>query len=199
MPASVTFSRASYIPYFVVFATKPQFSELAKEIAADTTISVSLVRQVNVLEHASPPPTPPDTPTSSPIEESDTSLSKFFKRGFRTKHSRVPSGVGRAAKILEESDESNKPLPHLPIQTLFSQSRVLENNICIGFPKRPRRRGHASGHPSIDFQNVLPDGLLKSKISLHEGMPPCINWAGVSIKVGMMVTFYAAMPEGLFF
>ncbi|KAG5651835.1 hypothetical protein H0H81_007241 [Sphagnurus paluster] len=180
LPTSVTFSRPSAIPYFVVFTTTPRSPELAKEIAADATISVSLLRQVTVTEHGSSLPTPPHTPPSS-SEESDTPRqSKLLRRVARSNQSRL----SRAVKVLEEDpDLRDKPLPRIPIQTVFTESSTLQNSICIGFPKRPRQQlVDIRGHPSLDSHAALPDGLHKSKISLHKEMLPCINWAGLSVK-----------------
>jgi hypothetical protein len=180
----MTFSRSSHIPYFVVFATTPRSPELAREIAADATISVSLVRQVVVTEQASPPPTPPETPTGSG-EESDTARNKLLKR-VRSGNPRKSPRINHT-RILEDPAAFDKPLPQLPIHTVFKQSRTLENSICIGFPKRPRLKLTGDRpHPTLDSQNALPDGLHKSKIPLSKDMLPCIDWAGVSIKVGAL-------------
>lgn len=179
LPTSVTFSRPSSIPYFVVFTTTPRSPDLAKEIAADATISVSLLRQVTVTEQASPLPTPPQTPSSS-SEESDVPRNKLLKRVARGGHSRIM----RATRMLEENPDSrDKPLPRLPTQTVFTESTTLQNSICIGFPKRPRHQlGDLRGHPTLESHAALPDGLHKDKILLQKEMLPCIDWAGLSVK-----------------
>ncbi|RDB30650.1 hypothetical protein Hypma_005833 [Hypsizygus marmoreus] len=178
LPTAVTFSRTSSIPYFVVFTTTPRSPDLAKEIAADATISVSLRRQVTVIEQISPPPTPPHTPSSS-SEESDGTRHKLLKRVARSQ-----VRLNRAAKALEDNlDLRDKPLPRLPTQTVFTESLSLQNCICIGFPKRPRQQlGDGRSHPSLDSHASLPDGLHKAKIALQKDMLPCIDWAGVSVK-----------------
>ena len=48
LPHPATFARSSAISYFVVFTTTPRSVAMAREIAADATISVSLLRDVRV-------------------------------------------------------------------------------------------------------------------------------------------------------
>ncbi|KAF9458236.1 hypothetical protein BDZ94DRAFT_1201451 [Collybia nuda] len=181
LPTSVTFTRTSHIPYFVVFTTMPRSPNLAREIAADATISVSLLRQVTVTEQSSPPPTPPLTPSTS-SDDSDTTRHKLLKRVARSQ-SRLNSAA-RAIKAFDDNtDFRDKPLPRLPTQTVFTESRTLQNSICIGFPKRPRQLvSDSRSHPSLDSHASLPDGLHKAKIALQKEMLPCIDWAGVSVK-----------------
>lgn len=175
MPSSITFTRTSSVPYFVVFKTILRSVDMAKEIASDATISVSLLRQVVVTEGASLRPSSPCPPTSS------HDASRSYKRS-------LPSGYCRTAKPAKRSDNNSdfrdKSLPRLPTHAVFSESRTVQNSICIGFPKRPRRQiCNPGGHPSLDSQVSLPDGLHKGIIQLHEGMLPSIDWAGVSVKV----------------
>ncbi|KAG5646756.1 hypothetical protein DXG03_002442 [Asterophora parasitica] len=155
---------------------------LAKEIAADATISVSLLRQVTVTEQPSSLPTPPLTPSSS-SEDSDGSRSKLFKRVARNGQSRIIRAANH--KVLEENpDFRDKPLPRLPNQTVFMESTTLQNSICIGFPKRPRHQiGDARGHPTLESQAALPDGLHKANIMLQKELLPCVDWVGLSVKV----------------
>lgn len=180
LPTSVTFSRASSIPYFVVFTTTPRSSSLAREIAADATICVSILRQVTVTESVSLPPSPPQTPSGS-SEDSDSSRGgKLLKRVVKTTAPLMP----RTPRNPDDGfDSRDKPLPRLPTQTAFSELQTLHSSICIGFPKRPRRHSDPQGHPSLDTQSNLPDGLHKTKIFLNREMLPCIDWAGVSVKV----------------
>ncbi|KAG6918389.1 hypothetical protein DXG01_014790 [Tephrocybe rancida] len=178
LPMPVTFSRPSSISYFVVFTTIPRSRALAREIAADATISVSLLRQVNVTEQTLSPPTPPHTPSSS-SDESDVPRRKFLK-------AYVPRGqlkTMRGPKMLEHFYEvHDKPLPQLPNQT-FTRTTTLSNNICIGFPKRPRHQlSNGQGHPTLESHAALPDGLYKSKVLLQKEMLPSIDWAGISVK-----------------
>jgi hypothetical protein len=161
----------------------PRSPDLAKEIAADATISVSLLRQVTVTEQSSPPPTPPQTPSSS-SEDSDVPRHKLLKRVARGSQSRLGSAARAMKGVDDTSDFREKPLPRLPTQTVFTESRTLQNSICIGFPKRPRQLGCDSrSHPSLDSHAALPDGLHKAKIALQKEMLPCIDWVGVSVKV----------------
>jgi hypothetical protein len=181
LPTSVTFSRASSVPYYVVFTTTPRNPVLTREIASDATISVTLTRQITVTESSSLPPTPPQTPsTASGCEESGplSSRGKLLNR--------VKNGPWSPRAGSDENFDTgrDKPLPRLPMHTVFKETRLLHTSICIGFPKRPRqhpRKGEK--HPSLDTQSALPDGLHKAKFVLNKDMLPTIDWSGVSVKV----------------
>lgn len=184
LPTFVTFSRSSSVPYFVVFTTTPRSSTLAKEIAADASISVSLVRQITITEQAPLPPTPPQSPSGSEGSGSDAHR-RLLKRVTRSSP-RLP----RLRRVSDSTvDLQEKPLPSLPTQVAFFESRSLKHDISIGFPKRPRQLCDTTSHPSLDSINALPDGLHKSKISLDKEMLPCIDWAGISVKVCMYSFF----------
>lgn len=106
LPTSVTFSRASSIPYFVVFTTTPRSSSLAREIAADATICVSILRQVTVTESVSLPPSPPQTPSGS-SEDSDSSRGgKLLKRVVKTTAPLMPSVPKAGLEALSRPEPS---------------------------------------------------------------------------------------------
>jgi hypothetical protein len=76
----------------------------------------------------------------------------------------------------------DKPLPPLP--NGVSDTRTLQTDVSIGFPKRPRRRTmHHERHPPLDVANSLPDGLYKGKLKLEKHILPSLDWAGLSVKV----------------
>ncbi|KAJ8081755.1 hypothetical protein PM082_007601 [Marasmius tenuissimus] len=179
LPTSVTFSRNSAIPYYVVFTTTPRSLTLTREIASDATISVTLVRKITVTEPSSPPPTPPQTPSTS--DESDSMRGgNLLRRVVRSRAGSISSWSPTLKTPAEENFE--KALPRLPMQTVFSESRPLHTSICIGFPKRPRHQAGPEKHPSLDSQNSLPDGLYKARFVLSRNMLPSIDWSGVSVK-----------------
>lgn len=163
-----------------MFTTTPRSPSLAREIAADATISVSLLRQVAITESYTLPLTPPQTPSS---EESETPRGNLLKRVVKSTPARIPWSPRE-----ENTEVREKPLPRLPTQTAFSESRNLQTSICIGFPKRPRHKGDDQRHPSLDVYQALPDGLLKAKLLLNKEMLPCIDWAGVSVKVCSIIS-----------
>jgi hypothetical protein len=179
LPNPATFGRASPIPYFVVFSTTPRGSPLAKEIAADASISISLVRQivVNESQPSTMLPTPPDTPSSS--EEHSPTLPAGPMRRLRRMASN--NSINRSSKAFDDCLRE-KQLPRLPTQVAFNESRILKSSVCLGFPKRPRHRCEPHGHPPLEVQSALPDGLHKSKIIPDKGMLPCIDWGGISVK-----------------
>lgn len=164
------------IPYFVVFTTNPRSLTLAKEIAADASISVSLIRQITVTEQTCLPPTPPITP-SSDDPDSPTGRGKLLRKVAKNVHQRQ-----RSARSDLSPDPRDKPLPELPTQT-FLETRTIRSDMCIGFQKRPRHQCDPGSHPSLDAQMSLPDGLYKAKIPLKSDMLPCIDWYGLSVKV----------------
>lgn len=182
MPASLTFARRSGIPYFAVFKTISRSADLAKEIASDATISVSLIRQVVVTTAAPPMPLHPVYTPESLTGHSDLNPPRPYKSFLRSGHSKFV----QALKGLDNNlGLCEKALPSLPTRIIFSESRILQNRIWIGFPKRPRCQIHSpGGHPSLNSQASLPDGLHKSEIKLPEGILPSISWEGVRVKVG---------------
>ncbi|KAJ7598994.1 hypothetical protein C8J56DRAFT_179396 [Mycena floridula] len=185
LPTSVTFSRGSSIPYFVVFGTTPRSSSLAREIAADATISVSLQRQITIMEQVTLPPSPPATPSSS-SDDSYPERPNLFKRV--VKHTRSVRNLSQ--------ELVDKPLPRLPTQSVFSDMTTLQNSICIGFPKRPRQQ-YEGKHPPLDTHSSLPDGLLRSKFYLTQDTMPSIDWAGLSVKYYLEVSVMVGQ-ENLF-
>ncbi|KAK7034491.1 hypothetical protein VNI00_012338 [Paramarasmius palmivorus] len=191
LPTSVTFSRASSIPYYVVFTTNPRSLTLTKEIASDATISVTLLRKITVTEPSSLPPTPPQTPSSA-SEESDSSRGKLLKRVVR---SRAGSFSWNPKSPADEPYDREKPLPRLPMHTVFTESRPLHTSICIGFPKRPRHQAGPEKHPTLDSQAALPDGLHKAKFVLSKNMLPSIDWSGVSVKYYLDVSVLVGQDD----
>ncbi|KIK56667.1 hypothetical protein GYMLUDRAFT_1012811 [Collybiopsis luxurians FD-317 M1] len=174
LPTSVSFSRSSSIPYYVVFTTTPRNPVLAKEIATDATVSATLIRQITVTEPSSFPPTPPRTPSGGSDESEGIRGVQLLKRVVK------PLSPRSSDEALEDV---NKDLPRLPMHAVFNDSRMLHTSICIGFPKRPRQHTRADQkHPSLEAQSSLPDGLHKAKFNLNKDMLPSIDWSGVSVK-----------------
>ncbi|KAJ6627860.1 hypothetical protein B0H10DRAFT_313478 [Mycena sp. CBHHK59/15] len=191
LPTSVTFSRASSIPYFVVFTTTPRSSTLAREIAADATISVSVFSQVTITEATMLPLTPPQTPLSEDSSSDSLPFQPRSTRLLRRVRSRTSPWSPRSFEDLRE-----KPLPRLPTQTAFSDTQTIHTGICIGFPKRPRHQQSGDkDHPSLHAHQVLPDGLHKTKIPLDRDMLPSIDWAGLSVKYYMDVSVLFGQDE----
>ncbi|OCH89348.1 hypothetical protein OBBRIDRAFT_778682 [Obba rivulosa] len=188
LPDPLTFHRAGAISHYVVFTTTPRSPPLAREIASDATISVSLVRQVNINALFSPPsPSLTSTSASSSDEYEETPRPrrrKFLKR--RTVKSAPPT-LGRSRR--------DKPLPQLPAEGA-SEARTLHTEVVIGFPKRPRMRTQPhQRHPSLDEHASLPDGLYKGKLQLDRHIVPAINWDGLSVKYYIDVSVVFGQDE----
>lgn len=176
LPSSVAFSRLeTSVPYFVVFSTTPRCPLVAREIAADATISVQLVKQIVVQQ---PQMTFPLTPPPSPSKES--SPVRMLRRVARSN----PRLKRKRSDITGQDTEfRDKPLPDIPLRTSFSETKTVHSNFVIGFSKRPRHACEPKSHPSLEEQSSLPDGLHKGKINLHKDMLPSIDCEGVSVKV----------------
>ncbi len=187
LPDPATFSRSTSIPFFVVFTTRPRSPALAREIAADATITVSLIRQVHV--YWSPPSS--HSPTSSCSSSSDESDVPLAPR--RRLLQRVVKSAPPAVDINNPSlysgrprlNSKEKPLPPIPVAKQgISDTRRLHTDVSIGFPKRPRTRVQPhERHPSLDAHSSLPDGLYKGKLQLGKNVLPSLEWAGLSVKV----------------
>ncbi|KAG2353512.1 hypothetical protein BDR07DRAFT_1433068 [Suillus spraguei] len=167
-----TFSRRTSIPYFVVFTTKPRCAVLAREIAADATIAVSLVRKVTINDDS-------DSTSGSFL----TPRIKLLKRAAKT----AANAVIRVPKTPEEPFSAAvgyQPLPELP-QVSFSETHTVKTQLSVGFPKRPR---HPNDPGGSDCRAYLPDGLYKGKFRLSKDMIPGVDWPGVSVKYYLDVT-----------
>lgn len=127
-------------------------------------------------EQAYLPLTPPVTPLGDDPDPS-VGKGKLLRKVNRNLHQRQRSGRSDSPV-----DPREKPLPELPTQTFF-ESRTIRSDMCIGFQKRPRHQCDPGGHPSLDAQLALPDGLYKAKFSLNYDMLPCIDWYGLCVKV----------------
>lgn len=171
-PTPATFSRSASIPYFVVFTTTPRSHLFAREIAADATIVVSLVREVTI--DAPTPSSSPVGPSSTSSDESD--IPRTQRRGLLKRYVKSAPTV-----IMHRIPSPDKPLPQLPER--ISDTRTLQTDVCIGFPKRPRHRHSPDQkHPPLDAHLSLPDGLYKGRIQLDRDLLPEVNWSDFSIK-----------------
>ena len=137
---------------------------------ADATISVSLIRKLTMAEEVELPPSPPQTPPYS-SDENDFAKHKLLRR-VRNGSKTPPPSSWRQSPVPED-----KPLPRRPTQVVFSDTKSLKNDVCVGFPKRPRRAG------DTPESATLPDGLYHSKIPLETTMLPSINVQGLIVKV----------------
>ena len=143
---------------------------------ADATISVSLIRKLTMSEEVDLPPSPPRTPPYS-SDESDFAKHKLLRRVRNGSKTPPPSSWNGQRQSPVQEDKS---LPRLPTQAVFSETKSLKNDGCVGFPKRPRRAGD---RPHTPDSATLPDGLYHSKIPLETSMLPSINVQGLIVKV----------------
>ncbi|KAI0642776.1 hypothetical protein C8Q79DRAFT_234184 [Trametes meyenii] len=184
LPHPATFSRSGSISYFVVFTTTPRSAALAREIAADATISVSLQREVRI-DATSPLPSPTPTPSTSSDE------SEFPPVASRRLLKRVVTSTARSAPaslVRARQRPKDKPLPQIPSPGI-AETRALHVDVSIGFPKRPRYRIEPhQKHPPLESHAALPDGLYKGKIQLDKHMLPVFDWAGLRVKYYLEVS-----------
>ena len=178
LPTPVTFKRGLSIPYFVVFMTKPGSADLAEEIAADATISVSLLRKVTTTKQVQLPPSPPETPA----DENDVTKGKLLKRSRSRQLLSKASAISLqgSGQVFPDRDRS---LPRLPTEVVFYDTKTLKNDVCIGFPKRPRHLRYPGRHLTLEEIETLPDGLFRSKILLKDDLLPSIDVEGLNVKV----------------
>ncbi|CAL1699600.1 unnamed protein product [Somion occarium] len=198
LPVPSTFPRSASIPYFVVFTTKPRSPLLAREIAVDATVSVSLLRQVTIVTNQSSPHSSfHSTSTSLSSSNSDdsdapsSSTRKFLRR--MAKSTPISQGHITPSESRRQRKHSHtvkdKPLPDLPPNPGLLETRTLHTDMSIGFPKRPRNRVEPNEtHPSLDAHSSLPDGLYKGSMQLNKSMLPSIDWAGLSVKYFLEVS-----------
>lgn len=196
--------RASSIPLYVVFTTKPRSPSLAHEILADATITVSLTRQVNIdtipispsATSLQSPNSPSSSSSSHSVSGSENDVSSYI---LQHKTRLMKRMVNSAPPIL--SRRKLKLPAHLPpvgVRTAevdrpegFSGTRTLYTDVCVGFPKRPRIRVEPGQHPPLNALAQLPDGLYKSKLQLNKHMIPSINWGDLSVKASFSsITIY---------
>ncbi|KAI0077382.1 hypothetical protein K474DRAFT_1707403 [Panus rudis PR-1116 ss-1] len=198
LPVPSTFPRSSSIPYFVVFMTKPRSPMLAREIAVDATISVSLLRQVSIMG-ARPSPSPTHSPTislSSSTNSDDSDGSTSTRRRLLRRVARSTPAESLRRRPHNLSVPRDKPLPELPPKPGVSETRTLHTEMSIGFPKRPRSRLDPNqSHPSLDANNTLPDGLYKGSMRLDKTMLPTILWSGLSVKYFLEVSVLFGQDE----
>ncbi|KAJ7765341.1 hypothetical protein B0H16DRAFT_1310164, partial [Mycena metata] len=188
LPSSLTFSRTSSIPFFVVFTTTPRSPNLAREIAADASISVSVSSQICVTEATA-------IPTASATD------SVLSNRSLESRHSRFKTKIIRrlrsnASVASFQSTESHNPLPVSSPRPAFCDIQTVYTGISIGFPKRPRHRASdKKTHPSLEEHRSLPDGLYKGKIPLNREILASINWGGISVKYFFEVSVLMGQDE----
>ena len=209
LPNPASFSKNSQIPFFVVFTTQPRSKTLCREIAADATIAVSLLRKVTVniqrpCTLVSPPRSAPamhqkgQGPPSawaagSSFEEGDSrpTATTILKRMVKSTPQRPRLKKSFSYTDLKSSSSVNKELPPLPPPSFpgaatYTDTRILQTRMSIGFPKRPRSACAPDEHPSLEAHASLPDGLYKGKVGLNPQLLPSIDWAGLNVKVSYL-------------
>ena len=213
LPNPASFSKNSQIPFFVVFTTQPRSKTLCREIAADATIAVSLLRTVTVniqrpctivsspytapLTHQKGQGSPSAWSVGPNLEEFDSwsTATTILKRMVKSTPPRLTKSS--SYNDVRTTFSINKELPPLPLPSLPSagahaETRILETRMSIGFPKRPRNACAHNEHPSLEAHVALPDGLYKGKINLSPQLLPSIDWAGLNVKV----SYIALDPMG---
>ncbi|KAJ7193546.1 hypothetical protein GGX14DRAFT_701117 [Mycena pura] len=195
LPSSLTFSRTSPIPYFVVFATTPRSPSLAREISTDATISISVSSDLSYREETAVAPTVSDSLVGERSVDSRSSRMKrrVIKRiksatSFWSHSADMDSGdsgLPPSTRTQSGPPPLKPPLGERPGPLAFSDTQMVYKGISLGFPKRPRcgkLHDKANDHPSLEAYRALPDGLFKDKIPLNPDMLPSINWGGITLK-----------------
>lgn len=188
LPDPARFARNGFIPFYVVFSASPLFTHLAREIAIDSIISISVVREVTISDAPSLPPTPPRTPSPTRNDHDATSLASPLHK---SRSRRVLRRLTQSAPLNAQSNKSTTDLSNTTtskgarrrLEPSF-ETRSIYSDIRTGFPKRARRRDDLARDA-----RRLPDGLYKSHVLLSDDILPSVSWAGTSIRVSFFFFF----------
>ena len=202
IPDPASFSKNGKIPFFVVFTTQPRSRSLCREIAADATIAVSLLRKVTV--NIERPCTIVSRPYSVPVTQQKGPPSAWNMGSNPEEVDSRPTATGILKRMVKSApprlmkssscndirlaSSINKGLPPLPPLSptgavAYTETRMLQTRMSIGFPKRPRSACAPDEHPSLEAHTALPDGLYRGEVRLNPQLLPSIDWAGLNIKV----------------
>ncbi|KAJ7064975.1 hypothetical protein C8F01DRAFT_783906 [Mycena amicta] len=204
LPSSLAFSRASSIPFFVVFTTTPRSPSLAREVATDATISISVTSQFCYKEE---PAHPSMIDTMTSVQSTDSRSTRMKRRVVQRMRSATTFWSTRSVDldardsvissiISEPPQRKSRPPPRLPSPPpTFSDTQLVHKTMSIGFPKRPRQSTNGKNHPSLEAHRSLPDGLFKGKIPLNPDMLPSINWGGISLKYFFNISVLMGQDE----
>lgn len=198
LPDTPSFSRSATIPYYVVFTTTPRSPTLAHEILADATISVSLLRQINI---DMPPVSPSSASLMSRPSVSSASSSDEASSFILTHKTKLMKRVVNSAPPVlsrRQPKPAPPPRPERPEVSLdgFSETRSLYMDVYVGFPKRPRARlDPGQKHPPLTAHTLLPDGLYKAKMHLNRNMLPSIDWEDLNVKYFLEVSVVFGQDE----
>ncbi|KAJ6457970.1 hypothetical protein C8R45DRAFT_880159 [Mycena sanguinolenta] len=191
LPKSLTFPRASFIPFFVVFTTTPRSSSLAREIAGDATITISVSSEICVLEESNPP-----NPITRTVSNESTNSDSRFSRLTSSVFKGLKSKSSSASLQSVSRSTPTTPLPRVSRRKAFFETQTVHHGISIGFPKRPRQvSSGGKAHPSLEEVQLLPDGLYKDKIPLGRNLLTSFNWGGVSVKYYFEVSVLLGQDE----
>jgi hypothetical protein len=215
LPNPASFSKNGQIPFFVVFTTQPRSKALCREIAADATIAVSLLRKVAVNiqrpctivspsysasaihQKGQGPPSAWTMGFNSEEGDSRSTATTILKRMVKSTPQRPRLMKSSSYNDLSSASSVNKELPPLPSPSppgavAYTEARTLQTQMSIGFPKRPRSACAPDEHPSLEAHTALPDGLYKGKMDLNPQLLPSIDWGGLNVKV----SYLAPNPMG---
>ncbi|KAF7351672.1 hypothetical protein MSAN_01600100 [Mycena sanguinolenta] len=191
LPKSLTFSRASFMPFFVVFTTTPRSPSLAREIAGDATITITVSSEICVLEESNPP-----NPITRTVSNESTNSESRFNRLTSSVFKGLKSKTSSSSLRSVSRSTPTTPLPRISPRKAFFESQIVHHGISIGFPKRPRHASNSGRtHPSLDEAQSLPDGLYKDKIPLGRNILTSFNWGGVSVKYYLEVSVLLGQDE----
>ncbi|KAF9652634.1 hypothetical protein BDM02DRAFT_3183340 [Thelephora ganbajun] len=216
LPNPASFLKNGQIPFFVVFTTQPRSKTLCREIAADATIAVSLLRKVtvNIERPYTIVPRPHTAPAThqkgqgppsawmmgSHLEEvgSRSTTTSILKRMVKSAPPRLMKSP--SYNDIRSAFSINKELPPLPLPSppsavTYTETRTLKTRMSIGFPKRPRSACAPDEHTSLGAHAALPDGLYKGKVNLNPQLLPSIDWAGLNVKYYMDVSVLFGQDE----
>ncbi|KAJ7701251.1 hypothetical protein B0H17DRAFT_1046295 [Mycena rosella] len=194
VPSALTFPRTAPIPFFVVFTTVPRSKTLAREIATDATISISVSRHMSITEGGSVISSTPESIVSD--AGSGARPPRFKTNMIKRIKSRTSLWSLQSSKSSNSRDLPPEVSSPQPPRCTFSETRIIYNGMCIGFPKRPRlHRDSSKTHPSLEAHHALPDGLHKGAITLNRNMLASIDWGGISLKYYLEVSVLVGQDE----
>ncbi|CAK5282916.1 unnamed protein product [Mycena citricolor] len=196
LPTSLNFSRSSNIPFFVVFTTSPRSSHLAREIATDATVSVTLTSEFFCADDpglAGPSMAPTHARDSSSGTEPGTfqSESSSMMSGADSRSSRFIKRIRSSASLFSSSNSS------------YSTAESQTSTMMSTKTKTRSRMGSAKGPVRVSKPlPPIPDGPDTQPTTMYNaisiGFPKRPRHRLSEGKAHPSLDAQRSLPDGLF-